>query len=441
MQMTARRRIDRNILWVLASGFALTILLLLGSGYVGIQAMDIVEQRSKALHERQRMSTHLIDEIQGEEAGLSSVFYALVAGPRPVKRVELLDRLGRIEHDVEQTIQTAVRSGDAPRWQGVKSAVEQFITEVRTLLNSPEGHLIPPASLYRTHEALANEMASLVAANFAASVAEDTRDGEMGRQRWAQSLVLLSIALVISIVCAVATVHSAARVFHRMEWQASELSRLSGHVIDTQEQMLHRFSRELHDEFGQTLTAIEANLAVIPRTSPAVESRIEDCVLLVKDAMASVRELSQLLRPSTLDDFGLVPSLQWLAESFSQRNGIEVELDLRFDGRLPGETETHLFRIAQEALTNVARHSGASRVRLSLAPHDDKLVLVVADNGHGLQAPRNAAGIGLISMRERTRAAEGELRIESGNHGLSVVAEVPLYGINQATPNPSLARG
>jgi signal transduction histidine kinase len=243
------------------------------------------------------------------------------------------------------------------------------------------------------------------------------------------------------VISAIITVYSTSRIFHRIEWQASELSRLSAHVIDTQEQMLQRFSRELHDEFGQTLTAIEANLAVIPPASQTVASRVEDCMLLVKDAMANVRGLSQLLRPSTLDDFGLIPSLQLLADSFTQRTGITVEHDLRFEDRLHNEVETHLFRIAQEALTNVARHAEASHVWLSLAAHSNRVVLAVRDNGKGLMPDRQGAGFGLIGMRERTRAVGGELKIEPGNPGVSVVAEVPRNGHRQAAANPGLAGG
>jgi signal transduction histidine kinase len=440
MLMTARRRIDKNILAVVAAGFGLAILLLLVSAYVGIQAMELVEERGTALHERQRMSTRLIDEIQGEEAGLSSIFYALVAGSGSVSRDDLSSRLTAIEQQVTRTLAAAARYGDAQRWEGVKVAVAQFIAQVRTLLSSPAGR-DPPPSLYAAHESLANELANLVAADWKASIEEDLQQGRSGRERLRQSLVLLGIALLLSVLCAAATVLVAARVFYRLEWQSAELSRLSTHVLEGQEAILHRFSRELHDEFGQILTAIEANIAAIPRSSSAIDARVEDCLLLVKDAMANVRELSQLLRPSTLDDFGLAPSLQNLADSFSQRTGIDAEQHIEFNERLPGEIETHLFRIAQEALTNVARHSGATSVRLSLVRKPDSVVLSIHDNGRGLPAGKAQSGFGLIGMRERIRAAHGDLRIQSSPQGVTVIAEVPLDGVQQNEADPSLARG
>ena len=110
--MIAQRRTDRNVLWVLAAGFALTILLLIGSGWLSVQAVDAVETHSEGLLARHRLSAQLIDEIQGENAGLSGLFYALVAGPRPVDRGVLMARLDAIEKDVHQTLEAA-RNGRA----------------------------------------------------------------------------------------------------------------------------------------------------------------------------------------------------------------------------------------------------------------------------------------------------------------------------------------
>jgi signal transduction histidine kinase len=265
-------------------------------------------------------------------------------------------------------------------------------------------------------------------------VDESQRDEQNGKDRIARAGMLLAIGVVSAFLCAIATIGIALHMFRRSEWQARELARLSAHVLETQEQILRRFSHELHDELGQTLTAIEANLAVLPAPTSEAALRKEDSVLLVKDAIGTVRELSQLLRPSTLDDFGLASSLQWLAESFAQRTQIAVEPKLAFDGRLQGDIETHLFRIAQEALTNVARHSGATSATVSLFEDNGRLRLSVADNGRGLPTGRStvarggsSGGFGLIGMRERMRAAGGLLRVQSGGGGVTVIAEVPLH--------------
>src|SRR5207249_1624722 len=131
-------------------------------------------------------------------------------------------------------------------------------------------------------------------------------------------------------------------------------------------------------------TAVKSNLAALQKQPAPDARRLEDCVHLVDEAIGNVRQLSQLLRPTILDDFGLEAGLRWLAEGFTHRTGIEVEFQCESLGRLPDETETHLFRIAQEALTNVARHSGAKQVWMSLARQSGEVLLAIRDNGRGL---------------------------------------------------------
>jgi signal transduction histidine kinase len=153
----------------------------------------------------------------------------------------------------------------------------------------------------------------------------------------------------------------------------------------------------------------------------------------VDGAIRNVRELSQLLRPTILDDFGLDASLRWLAEKFTERTAIDVDYQSDFSGRLPDETETHLFRIAQEALTNVARHSKAQRVEVRLHANHSQLRLTIADNGVGLAQPGDATerGMGMIGMRARARSAGGEVAVRSlPDRGVSVEVQVPM-GISE----------
>jgi signal transduction histidine kinase len=134
--------------------------------------------------------------------------------------------------------------------------------------------------------------------------------------------------------------------------------------------------------------------------------------------------MSQLLRPTILDDFGLEAGLRWLAEGFSARTGIEVSVESHHDGRLPDETETHLFRISQEALTNIARHSGAKHASIKIDQRSGEIHLTIQDDGCGLTndgAP--AHGMGMIGMRARARSAGGDVNVRS-TPGQGVVIEV-----------------
>src|SRR5206468_8606070 len=176
------------------------------------------------------------------------------------------------------------------------------------------------------------------------------------------SLIFAAASVVLALIFAIITVRLVTQLIRQMESQTAELGRVSWHMLEDQEATARRFSHELHDELGQSLTAVKTNLTALQLHGQNPGARLADSVHLVDDAIGNVRQMSQLLRPTILDDFGLEAGLRWLAEGFTHRTGIEVEFHGGLGRRLPDETETHLFRIAQEALTNVARHSGAKHV-------------------------------------------------------------------------------
>ena len=137
-----------------------------------------------------------------------------------------------------------------------------------------------------------------------------------------ESTVLLGAYLLLAMVCAILTVRITANLFRQMEWQAGELSRVSWHMLEYQETTARRFSHELHDELGLSLTAVKSNLMALNSIAQTVSEHVADCIALVDETVRNVRERSQLLRPTILDDFGLEAGLQWLGEGFTQRTGI-----------------------------------------------------------------------------------------------------------------------
>jgi len=212
--------------------------------------------------------------------------------------------------------------------------------------------------------------------------------------------------------------------------------------MSDQEETARRFSREMHDHFGQTLSAIEANLVAMKHAGTFQPERMEDCLSLLKDAVGNVREVSQLLRPSMLDDFGLDASLQWLVEGFAERTGIKANYVSSYRQRLNDERETQLFRIGQEALTNIARHASATGVRIELEAVGSRLRLTISDNGKGLPAENSGSGLGLIGMRARARAAGGLLKMDNRpGSGLTITVEVPLEQSSHVAKNSNSARG
>ncbi|HLE99902.1 MAG TPA: GAF domain-containing protein [Gaiellaceae bacterium] len=202
-------------------------------------------------------------------------------------------------------------------------------------------------------------------------------------------------------------------------------------VVEAQELERARLARELHDETGQALTSILLGLKALEQSIDSEEGR--DAASGVRDIVVStlreVRRLAVELRPATLDDFGLAPALERLADTYRQPGSLEIDLAVRLvEERLPGEIETTLYRLVQEALTNISKHARAGRVSILLLRKEDAVTVVIEDDGEGfdLGAVR-LDGLGLAGMRERLALVGGRLRIEAApGRGTTIAAEVPV---------------
>ena len=217
----------------------------------------------------------------------------------------------------------------------------------------------------------------------------------------------------------------------------AELQALSAQLMSIQEAERARLSRELHDEIGQALATLRLELARLEsdvrRDLPDIRTRLGRSRDILDETVKSVRSISLLLRPSLLDDLGLLSAVQWLAEDFSRRTGIACRVDGR-DMRddLPMEHRTCLYRLAQEALHNVEKHAGATRVAITLEQGGAELGIAIDDNGCGLEPPNPArraadAHLGILGMRERVLALDGEFSVgPAAGGGTRVEARIPL---------------
>ena len=203
-------------------------------------------------------------------------------------------------------------------------------------------------------------------------------------------------------------------------------------IVRGQELERRRLARELHDETGQALTSILLGLRAVEDAGNSDDLRqaASDLRELVVATLQDVRRLAVQLRPKALDDFGLVPALERLVQTFSESTDIRVALEAQLgDERLPPEVETTLYRIVQEALTNIVKHAEAANVSILLVRAKGSATLVIEDDGQGFDPDKTReGGLGLVGMRERAELHEGRLRIESapGGEGATLVIEVPL---------------
>jgi two-component system, NarL family, sensor histidine kinase UhpB len=223
----------------------------------------------------------------------------------------------------------------------------------------------------------------------------------------------------------------------RMAWERSrrELQRLSANQVDAREAERRHIAREMHDELGQRLTALKLELASLARQRHQdSDARISAMLNMVDDTVASVRRIASDLRPMMLDDLGLNPAIEWLARESAQRMNIKVNVILE-EPELPNEHQLviAIYRIVQEALTNVARHANATLVRIETKREGDELRVVVSDNGRGFssQAMERDNSHGLIGIRERTLSLGGHFEI--GNlptGGARIAIRLPLQLTN-----------
>jgi len=219
------------------------------------------------------------------------------------------------------------------------------------------------------------------------------------------------------------------------------LQRLSSQLLQFQDDERRRTARLLHETVAQSLAALKMDLAVVRRSgernSSEAKEALDEALRLTQACIREVRTVSYLLHPPLLDEVGLSAALQWYAAGFEQRSGIKAELNLQLLGRLPQEIEMTTFRIVQECLTNIHRHSGSSTARIAIHKTPSVLIVEVSDQGHGMRGrvPPTPAGstapfgVGIMGMRERVKQLGGSMEIESGNSGTTVRASLPYESV------------
>lgn len=209
-------------------------------------------------------------------------------------------------------------------------------------------------------------------------------------------------------------------------------SHLLSRLIEAQEDERKRIARDLHDDIGQALTSILVSIKVLEQveTTPQAQEKINALRQIVNETLTRVRLLSRQLRPSALDDLGLVAALERYVSEFTSRYpDLAVDFHAPGHNRLPAVVETSLYRIIQEAMTNAARHSGATTISIVVTQRDRRIQAIIEDNGHGFdvnQLRRAGSSVGLHSMLERAQLLGGKLDIESNADGTTVYVEMPL---------------
>src|SRR6202140_3734512 len=297
-------------------------------------------------------------------------------------------------------------------------------------VSMPETHGFEMADIIRQHPRFQK-----TAIIFISAVHLTALDRLKGYQRGAVDYISVPVVpeLVRAKVSVFAELHRKSR---QLEILNRELRRLSGSLISTQDEERRRIARELHDGLGQDLTVAKIMLQGVFREQPSAESKeqaIADINRLIDGALQQVRSVSYLLHPPLLDEVGLRSALGWYVEGLSKRGGIEITMGTQPPDfpRLAADLETTLFRVIQEALTNVFRHSRASKACVTLEKKESEVAVTVRDDGVGVPVEisefrPDSIGVGIGGMRQRIKELGGELLLRNANPGTIVEVLIPM---------------
>jgi signal transduction histidine kinase len=266
----------------------------------------------------------------------------------------------------------------------------------------------------------------------------------LSRQKYLQLRVVLGLGLLATCVVLIFTFRT---LFEQLKSKAQaerSIRKLSAHILKIQDGERRRLARELHDGLGQIFAGLNMEMEVLARSSPLSVSQKESVANaqnMAAEGLTQTRTISYLLHPPMLDEFGFEQAARWYVEGFSNRSKIEVSMKFSQPfKRLPESMELVLFRVIQEALTNVHRHSGSTRAEIVTTMHPDRVNLTVRDFGKGIkedllksiEESSSGAGVGLGGMRERVAELGGHLTLESNGDGTSVNVSLPFPAEDEA---------
>jgi signal transduction histidine kinase len=420
----------------LLGGFLVIFAVWLGSTLYFTGRLAESQRQSATIQSRLARGQELLFAIQNQVL-IGSIYIrdALMGGQDPAAIATAREQLRGLQRQVTQELDQYEASDsvvDLAAWNRLKSELAGY-WEASIQLLTPESEKRAQAQARLETQvaprrdvvvALSDEIRQLMTGAFTREQRDLNEGDRQLRERiWETTALAVLIGAGIAVFSAwyVGRLEATVREGHaEVARNREELRHLSGKLVRAQEDERRSIARELHDEIGQALTAVEVELAVAEAatsTSPAAVGAIHEARTVTQRALSGVRDLSQLLRPSMLDDFGLPDTLKWQLREFSDRTNVRTELLHEGLGeRLPIDVEVTVYRVIQEALTNVSRHANATICRVFVQRLASSIVLTIEDDGVGLPDRATSLaqqeGSGLVGIRERVSDLGGTFRIE-----------------------------
>ncbi len=417
----------------LLAGFGGVLGLMALTGLDSVRALHRIEAQNAQITQEYLKRHQLLEQIRSS-LYLSSAFirdYLLESNPDAARLS--LGNLRRLRDDMT----SALLSYPAPSRQSEKGLISNMEAEVNKYWNTLEpvfhwgaeekrsqGYQFLQAKVLPQRVQLLAVAAKVDAVNGEALRSGNSLAADLFKMFRRRVIAILGLTLIIGAIMAAASIFHILRLekeaalrYQELQAAQRELKSLSARLVEAQEEERRTISRELHDEVGQSLNALRVDLGNLAAITPSDEQGAHQLITtarnLADESIGKLRNMALLLRPSMLDDFGLVPALHWQAREVSRRTGMRVDVvadDIPED--LPDEHRTCVYRVVQEALQNAARHAGARDVRIVVHQETNRLHLSIEDDGKGFDAAR-VRGLGLLGMEERVKHLGGAFQLQS----------------------------
>ena len=261
--MLPRRITHQNIFRVLIAGFSLVILLLVAAAVVGVRNIRAIQQNAASLIREQSVTNRLVDELRSQQTNLSEVYSVLARDPDSVDYDSIMSQLDAADRDIDRISAEGAQTAERDLWARLKQSSLDFSREARRLLSVESPETFASIDLFRHHGAFASVAARLIEAEYRKVSAAQAQIDRRSSRLLAASFLFAAPSVLLALLFAVVTVRMVSQLTREMEWQAAELSRVSWHMLEDQEATARRFSHELHDELGQSLTAVKTNLTAL----------------------------------------------------------------------------------------------------------------------------------------------------------------------------------
>jgi signal transduction histidine kinase len=419
---------------VLVAGFGGLLLLMVFAGFDGLQALRQIQASDNNIREGFLLRTRVLERIRADVYVSGTYVRDYLLEPESGKAEGHRYSLRETRSDMDTALrqyQALLNAQEAEPFQVLTRELAAYWTVLEPVFRWTTGQRQRGGYAFLRDEVFPRRMSMLGIADQIGAInesqlnsgklrVEELFSGFRRRLAMAIGLTMILGLLLAGFSMRKILVLEAETAQHYKEISnaRAELKQLSARLVEAQEDERRSISRELHDEVGQALTGVlveMANLSTLIRTKDADAAAVkaDGIKKLVENSIGVVRSMALLLRPSMLDDLGLVPALQWQAREVSRRNGVRVKVAAeQVSEELPEEHKTCLYRVVQEALHNCVQHSGASNVSVTVRQERDRLLLAVQDDGKGFDTQQER-GMGLLGIEERVSHLGGSFAVDS----------------------------